>query len=201
MNAWYSYKWCSKSYKWCSKPGTCTIGLPICDGWLQLKYVKIPQPKKKQTNKQKQKTNCYTGLTDSFPPPQFCKISCFLTKFFKFWLKIFEKKNQNILQKKFCVFRVIFFFFKCPDQSTLLGRTVRLWNVCFFFFCFVLFLFLFFVFCFFFASPAFAGEKHMDRFVHCCCLFRFVHCCCLLLWKQVNIWLYLPHALVDFNQS
>ena len=28
-----------------------------------------------------------------------------------------------------------------------------------------------------------------------------VVCCCCLLWKQVNIWLYLPHALMDFNQS
>ena len=25
--------------------------------------------------------------------------------------------------------------------------------------------------------------------------------CCCPLWKRVNIWLYLPHALMDFNQS
>ena len=45
----------------------------------------------------------------------------------------------------------------------------------------------------FIVSAALAGKTHTcrDRFVHCC----------LLLWKQVNIWLYLPHALMDFNQS
>ena len=37
---------------------------------------------------------------------------------------------------------------------------------------------------------ALAGKTHWDRFVGCC-----------LLWKQVNIWLYLQHALMDFNQS
>ena len=40
-------------------------------------------------------------------------------------------------------------------------------------------------------SPALAGKTHTNRFVPCCCL----------LWKQVNVWLYLPHALMDFNQS
>ena len=28
-----------------------------------------------------------------------------------------------------------------------------------------------------------------------------VVCWCCLLWKGVNIWLYLPHGLMDFNQS
>ena len=32
--------------------------------------------------------------------------------------------------------------------------------------------------------------------IACCCW-----CCLLLLLKQVNIWLYLPHALMDFDQS
>ena len=46
------------------------------------------------------------------------------------------------------------------------------------------------VFAFFFVLPALAGKTRRDRFVHCC-----------LLCKQVNIWLYIPHALMDFNQS
>ena len=41
-------------------------------------------------------------------------------------------------------------------------------------------------------SCVLAGKTHSDHFVHCCCL---------SLWKQVNIWLYLPRALMDFNQS
>ena len=41
-------------------------------------------------------------------------------------------------------------------------------------------------------SCVLAGKTHSDHFVHCCCL---------SLWKQVNIWLYLPHALMDFSQS
>ena len=45
-----------------------------------------------------------------------------------------------------------------------------------------------------FVSPALAGKAHSYHFVPCCC------CCLLLLWNQVNIWLYLPHALMDFNQ-
>ena len=43
--------------------------------------------------------------------------------------------------------------------------------------------------------PALAGKTHTcrDHFVH--------FCSCCLLWRQVNIWIYLPHALMDFNQS
>ena len=48
---------------------------------------------------------------------------------------------------------------------------------------------------FVFVPPALAEKTHRDRFVPYCC------CCCLLLWKQVNIWLYLPHALMDSNKS
>ena len=44
-------------------------------------------------------------------------------------------------------------------------------------------------------SPALAGKTHRDHFVGCCCLLM------LSVVKRVNIWLYLPHALVDFNQS
>ena len=50
-----------------------------------------------------------------------------------------------------------------------------------------------------FVSPALAGKTLGDHFVPCWCLLSVVVCC--LLWKQVNIWLYFPHALVDFNQS
>ena len=46
----------------------------------------------------------------------------------------------------------------------------------------------------FFVSPVLAGKTHRDHFVYYCS-------CCMLLWKQVNIWLKLPHALMDFNQS
>ena len=31
--------------------------------------------------------------------------------------------------------------------------------------------------------------------------FHFVPCCCCLLWKGLKIWLYLPRALMDFNQK
>ena len=43
----------------------------------------------------------------------------------------------------------------------------------------------------------------MDHFVPCPLLSVVVVVCCChcLLWKRVNIWLYLPHALMDFNQS
>ena len=44
-----------------------------------------------------------------------------------------------------------------------------------------------------FVLPALARKTHRDHFVHCCYL--------LLLWKQINIWLYLLHALMDVNQS
>ena len=44
-----------------------------------------------------------------------------------------------------------------------------------------------------FLSPALAGKTRRDHFVPCCCLLSVV--------KRVNIWLYLPHALMDFNQS
>ena len=46
-----------------------------------------------------------------------------------------------------------------------------------------------------FVSLALAGKTHGDHFVHCCCLSVVVKT------KWVNIWLYLPHALMDFNQS
>ena len=53
-----------------------------------------------------------------------------------------------------------------------------------------------------FVLPALAGKTQRDHFVPCCC-------CLLMLLsvdvacreKRVNIWLYLPHALMDFNQS
>ena len=47
-----------------------------------------------------------------------------------------------------------------------------------------------------FVSPDLAGKTHRDHFVPC-------SSCCLLLSvvKRVNIWLYLPHALMGFNQS
>ena len=54
-------------------------------------------------------------------------------------------------------------------------------------------------------SSTLAWKTHRDHIVGCCCLLLLVVIvvcrCCLLLWKQVNIWLYLPHALMDFNQS
>ena len=45
-----------------------------------------------------------------------------------------------------------------------------------------------------FVLPALAGKTHRDHFVPCCLLM-------LSVVKRVNIWLYLPHALLDFNQS
>ena len=44
-------------------------------------------------------------------------------------------------------------------------------------------------------SPALAGKTHRYHFVPCCCLLM------LSVVKRVNIWFYLPHALMDFNQS
>ena len=54
--------------------------------------------------------------------------------------------------------------------------------------------------CSIFVLPALAGKTHRDHFV------PVVRWCCLLLLllsvvKRVNIWLYLPHALMDFYQS
>ena len=43
-------------------------------------------------------------------------------------------------------------------------------------------------------SPALAGKTHRDHFVPCCCML-------LSVVKRVNIWLYRPHALMDFNES
>ena len=47
-----------------------------------------------------------------------------------------------------------------------------------------------------FVLPALAGKTHRDHFVHCCLLLSVV-----CREKRVNIWLYLPHVLMDFNQS
>ena len=47
----------------------------------------------------------------------------------------------------------------------------------------------------FFVLPVLAGKTHVGI-----TLWAVVGWCCLL-WKQVNKWLYLPHALMDFNQS
>ena len=44
-------------------------------------------------------------------------------------------------------------------------------------------------------SHALAGKTHLDHFVHCCWLLM------LSVVKRVNIWFYLPHALMDFNHS
>ena len=44
-----------------------------------------------------------------------------------------------------------------------------------------------------FVSPALAGKTNWDHFVLCCLL--------LSLLKRVNIWLYLPYALMNFYQS
>ena len=52
-----------------------------------------------------------------------------------------------------------------------------------------------------FVSPALAGKTHRD---HLSPVVVVVCWCCLLLLsvvKRANIWLYLPHALMDFNQS
>ena len=45
-----------------------------------------------------------------------------------------------------------------------------------------------------FVSPALAGKR--DHVVRCSC-----YLLVSVVKKRVNIWLYLPHALMDFNQS
>ena len=76
----------------------------------------------------------------------------------------------------------------CPVTMTAFPTRVKGMITLGFCFCFCLFCFVFF---FFLVSSALAGKTHRD----------FVGCCCCLLWNQVNIWLYLPRALMDFNQS
>ena len=49
----------------------------------------------------------------------------------------------------------------------------------------------------FFVLPALAGKTHRDHFVPCFQLSVVVVVVCCE--KRVNIWLYLPHALMDFN--
>ena len=45
----------------------------------------------------------------------------------------------------------------------------------------------------FFESPALTGKTHRDLFFHCCLS--------SVKKKRVNIWPYLPHALMDLNQT